>query len=497
MAGPQQGGTSYILLADQTNRGELAAWGNYRKWLYGFISGGVGVAADFANFEANNGSYAASKPIMGQEGSEGNFVIPHDSEGVGFWLKHAMRKAPDTTELKLNLVSSYQNPKDLLAAGDVFTLSSAGKSHDVPATQTQKNKQPCRVWPAQVATGKMIPAGVNVMRMQLKVTTAVNLSTDKVIVTVHGKDQIGTAIQEKVTLTGSISSNDLFPSTISDTWWSEIDKVTVDDSIGSHSIVVNIQLDPGGLYMHEFSAIGEDLLAGMSAEFVKGQTPELFRDLHVNQFGYTIGDTNQISIGLTGGAAFPETNAQDGGTDPSDLTGKERQPGRNASGWGTIIRVDDMILKCGEASLDVNYNLGADENSYCRDRYRPAPVINAKRSVVASARVSYPAQICHYDPCHGPPVADTEWGIADMMAKVRCGEFEVAIEAALVDQCGDANNFIIMKLPTAKFNEVPDPRDLSAAQINNPLSFAAFKKGNLNDLETTVVNTEDATAFVA
>ena len=96
------------------------------------------------------------------------------------------------------------------------------------------------------------------------------------------------------------------------------------------------------LFKHEFT-VGEDLLDGMSIELVRGGTiPGLYRDVHVGEATYTVGDTNEIGIGLVGGAGFVQTNAEDGGTDPSSLlaangppaiTAKERPPGLNAPGY--------------------------------------------------------------------------------------------------------------------------------------------------------------------
>ena len=461
------GGTSYFLLADQVNAGVLAAWGTYRKWVYGFISGGIGVAADFATFDANNGSYAGSPPIMGQEGSEGSITLPHDSEGMGFWLKHMMRKVPTSTQY-------YSTIWSMKAAGAYTTPITSFTSGTQPKEKLQ-------------SITDAIP-GINAAKIEFTFAgaTADTSAGKQPRVIIEGDDQIGTPLTEVRVLTATELAA-LTTAFKSQFYFSEVRKITVVDISGG---TVAVKGDASNYYKHEFS-VGESLLTGMSVEMVKGVIPERIRDVHVSQMGYTVGDTNQMTVGLIGGRAEPETNAQDGGTDPSDLTGKERQPGTNASGWATILRIDDKILRCGEASLDVNYNLGTNENPYCRQAYRPAPVISAKRTAAMSTRVSYPAQIYN-----GEGVADTEWGIKDMMSYVRCREMAVSIEAAITE-CGGANNFMNMKMPTAKFNEVPDPRDISAGQINNPLSFAGFKKGNGNDLEIMVVNSEDATAFIA
>ena len=58
------GGNSYILAGEQTEKGTLAAWADYRKWIYQFTGGGIGLTGDFATFEANKGSLAPSPQIL-------------------------------------------------------------------------------------------------------------------------------------------------------------------------------------------------------------------------------------------------------------------------------------------------------------------------------------------------------------------------------------------------------------------------------------------------
>ena len=118
-------------------------------------------------------------------------------------------------------------------------------------------------------------------------------------------------------------------------------------------------------------------------------------------------------------------------------------------------------------------------------------MLTAVREVGISARVSYPAQIFHLDGS-----ADTEWDIKDMMSYAWGRDLEASIDCALMDY-GAANNFMNIKTPTGRLVNFPDPADLSAGQINNPLEIAAYKKGSANDLEIMVVNTENGTAFLA
>ena len=90
------GGTSYILLAEiKRVRGTLATLERlYRKWLYGFISGGIGAGRQISRHLTQiTAAMLDPAPVNGstRQGSEGSFVIPHDSEGTGFWLEQAYR----------------------------------------------------------------------------------------------------------------------------------------------------------------------------------------------------------------------------------------------------------------------------------------------------------------------------------------------------------------------------------------------------------------------
>ena len=65
------------------------------------------------------------------------------------------------------------------------------------------------------------------MKMTFRVTTAVDLGSDEVVVTVHGWDQAGRdkrPIREQFTLTGSIAASADYES---DFYWSWVDRVEV------------------------------------------------------------------------------------------------------------------------------------------------------------------------------------------------------------------------------------------------------------------------------
>ena len=340
--------------------------------------------------------------------------------------------------------------------------------------------------------------GLNAAKATITWTVAATVPVEGAMITVKGFDQgLVRPMTEQILLRrgtapvnaqGVIAIND---EVTTQQRFAEITSITPSGFTTPGSIKVDI--DPTEYYRHTLE-VGDSLLNGMSVEMVKGVTPNLYRDVHIGEATYTIGDTNEISMTLQGGRGDVGVNAEDGGPAPSSLLAqttpvaipaKTRPPGLSAPGFGTIFRLNDMVIRVGEGSISLNHSLGQDGNSFAREVFRPSPIQTANRVVSLSARMSYPAQLTD----------GTEISTADLNAYAWGQDIETSLDAALLD-FGEAHNSMKIELPTGRMTAFPDPPDLAQGQINNPIEIAGYAKGANPDLRVVVTNNETTAQFI-
>ena len=477
--GPTLGSQSYFLLAYQTAKEVLADWTTYKNSIYQFNGGGLSGVSDFSSAPSNKGSFAPTPITPGQVRTEGTVRIAHDADRMGFWLQQILLDDSVTT------VQVRSNTYELIAAAALTNDTAlAGPAETGPPASAKK--QPRYKLPTQSNAVK----GLNCAKVEIEWTAAGSVPATGAKLEIKGFDQGLRPLTELISLergttpvtsAGVLAVGDEVTTT---NRFAEITSITPSGFTTPGSVEVNI--DASEYFKHTLS-IGDTLLNGMSMEFVRGgRIPFLYQDVHIGEATYTAGAQNEISMSLRGSREYPERNAENGGADVSSLTGKTRPQGRSAPGFGTIFRLNDMAIRCGEASVRLNHSLGDDENPWAREVYFPPPLQTANREVGLSTRLSFPAQLTDGTELSALELYNYAWGV----------DVATEIDSAFMD-FGAAHNSMLIELPTGRLSRFPVPTDVGQGQINNPVEVSGHKSGTTPDLRITVLNTENATQFVA
>ena len=465
MAGILLGRNGAILLGKQTAEGTKQTT-LINKVFQTSGDSGIGPQADFNAPTLNDGSLAPNAPVIGQARSEGSLQILQSANGLGTLLEALMLANATSAQYHAGLWN--------ILAATQYTVGTA-------LTSFVSNSQPKdKLQNSTFITGGTI-TGVNAAKLKFTFDGSPTIDTTKTSqLVVKGFDQAVSADgtrKRPATEVIPLVAGDLSTPFFSNNYFSEITSVTVEGLTGGSNPTIKIEGDGSAYYKHVIESgetrqfyTMEAILGGSSG------VPNTFMDVQVGQGGFTIGDYNEFNLSLQGGAFFLRENVR-GNTSPTNFSAYTRPSANVATGWGTVLYLNDKFYRCGEAGFDINHNFGQDENPFARDAYVPAGIQTDKREVTVNARINLEkGDDFDFD--------QYAWG----------RDLKIMISSASMD-FGAANALMNVEFPNCRLTQFPMPGSFPAGQLSQQLAASAYRDGTTKEVKITIVNTETGAQF--
>lgn len=434
--GTQFGADSYVLAAKQTEWDTKATSIPNQK-IFEIVSCSIAEEMSPIEVARSKGNPSPTAPERGFSDVTGDIVFNIMNSHLGLWLKNLLDADPDTTPF---------------AGGVVYTAAAITNGTAIGTVIT----------PFTASVASLLEPPVDAANLKFTFDGTTGAGT----LTIVGTDSTDTAVTETLAVadgTTEISSDNEFKTV-----------TTVTPAGFTTPGELKIELD-SGMHRHVFDTTGTDTDEYLTIEVLKGRNaPTTYSDIRVNNMTLNFGDVLNLTFGCFGNRAFHGQSVA-GTSTPTSLTGFTRPDGRAALGWGTQFTIDDTLYAISSASFEFNQSLEYPETENFGLPYRLPLVRTGNRVATLSATPDF---------IPGQDYANLALG----------GTFDVSILAVL--PTNDKYSSIEFRLPQARMTSIPDPEIAGQGLITKEFTFQAF--GTTNDeVEITVINSEDKTAFLA